>query len=445
VTDLKFAFVEEPSNLPQVIVDLNASDDAYLSAEDFDPGVPGFEGGPESVGGRDTYRTMQYTFVIRGSYSIVAPVLQNVARELVRPRGWLMLQATPSSEPMFLRYYKTEQQEGLGWEESDFETWTLPVSLDCDPWFTGPLTTAFSGATFSSNPTLSNGLFVDVPPVKGDFDTPVILWTPDATNLNNRWLTTETDPPITGIYYAEAEAGTLGTDTALVANDANYSGAGSNSVETSFATDSTLIPRITNLALPSGTPIGNYRVLAVVRSSNNTSVYRVKVSGGQEVTWTPGGTSRATVSLGVVSVPAASALPFIGYGDASAASSSVDLYAGRDSGTGLLRFDYIRLVPAWQQSLYVTGLDTGSTPAVLDGVNRTSYYLSTASPLDSAAKFLSTVPTGIPIGTGWPMLSPGKKTRLHFGPKPAPVLAATATTLSGAYYPKYLHLRPDGS
>lgn len=434
------SFVDAPIASPTTLVALNPSDALYVTAEDFDPGVPTFEAAPDSVGGVYGFREASFKVVLKGAYSAVAASQQAIAQQLVAARNWLMLDMGGTSKKMFLRTHRTAQAS-LAWQQSDFGEWELPVALQCDPFICGQREDLATHTV--ANGVTGTDFMYSVTGIKGDAPAPTVIWTPTLwSTFQPAFLGCSTVAPV----FIEAETGANGTATTSVTATATYS----NSAGKLFTpTGTSNTDRITGLTIPAGTPAGAYRVFARVKKSVAGDVFTASfaVTGlalAADDFTTQADTEFQIVDMGLFSVPEANA----GYaGVLATAAISINIVSARVSGTGTLGFDWFALVPASGET---TTEGWGSPQAgttgsfVFDSRTSDTYSTTNASgPFDPTVA-VPLLDNGVQPKGGFPRLWPGVTNYLTYL-RTDPIPLTTTTSLRGSYWPQYLHIRPDST
>jgi hypothetical protein len=254
---------------------------------------------------------------------------------------------------------------------------------------------------------------------------------------------------------------TQGTDTSVHANNASFSGAGSNWSRTTFATVASAVQRLSMAAWPSSASVdarGTYRVF--LRNSHTVAgdSIDVQLQWGitssvifNDVVRLSANTNLQYTDLGLVQIPA-------GFDPVYDGPSGVELpvsgaffavSARRNSGSGNLDMDCLLFVPADDRLQFVKWpASAGGTDIfILEGGPRPSAYCTSA-----AGNLLSTQPIEL-VGGGL-MLTPGRTNRLFFVRDLGTGVAAAGTgdsltattTITPSYFPRYLlPVRPVAS
>jgi hypothetical protein len=312
-----------------------------------------------------------------------------------------------------------------------------------------------------------NGLYFDVDGVKGDVEALAKIELSGAgSDMAPILAVRRHGTPANITPVVQAEAGTLGTDTTIVA-DSNFSGG--SKARCSFGTDAGMVTRLT-VTLPStgGQPYvdrrGRYRILLVAASSAGSTTYaiRMKVDSqygaaalltGDPVTWAATDTSRRVIdlsgALGLLQVPLGQDPIYDGYGAEKEVSAvPVQIQAQRVSGSGSLDLDYVIALPADEElcnvgQIYTTG---GAYDAALDGMRRSIWV-----PYNSAIGEVHAYGASpIPKMGGFLRLAPGQVNRIWLlrpdavgtGTIKGPDTKTRTTTVRVTYWPAYLSWAP---
>lgn len=462
-------FVDSISATPTVRLDLN--DEAYFWVKRFDAPPPrvrrsmannamrdGIHVGSSSYGERVLTIELES---IQANQDLAAVQMQRLWRELDRANNWIRYQPNGLTKPVFFRTYRsdTSQLEDVI-AQAAMRTFTIEVLAE--PFALG-LKESLGPYTVNNDPAAaSNGCYVDLPTILGDVPTPLVLWD-DAASDAGRYLVATHASSAVPLIFSQAESMALGTDTTNPGGgpDALMSGTGTNNyARTSFATDATMQVRLT-WTVPA-TAVGTYRVVAFVRTS---AAGLAEYSLGCSLTATPGGvgvagvefvppgvggtTARAVVDLGLIDfsqgVP-----PAVGYGAIvnAFATQALYLYASRVSGTPSLDWDAVALLPVGGQSgetfqpQMLLTVNLGANP-VVDGVAEVVSARTVAGdPTTGAATFAH---SSFGVVGGFPLAQPAVANRLFLVRAAADgtSLKATTTAVTGAYWPRYVHVRPE--
>lgn len=382
-----------------------------------------------------------------------ATQLQLLSRELDRPTNVLRWRPDPTLPAVYFRTFRSPDyalaaDHGINRHE-------FTVQLVAEPFSIG-VREDIAPVTVNSNPVSSNGRFWDITGVKGDVETPLMITIPAASLdvCQTVFGVRRRGTPSAAPFVIQAEAMSVGADTALGANSATYSGAGNNNMVTTFAVSPGLFARLT--ATASAFPAtsvdirGTYRVFAratipstIVQASFRL-VHGIRRTTNATVTYTSGGVlATTTIDLGLVQIPEGVDPGTLGYSGAQipAIPPYLEVQASRISGSGSVTWDYIVLVPADDCfSIVSWGLSPSTGPPdrmVFDGVSRTVYNI------DSSGNIFDGTTTSF-VGNP-PMVSPGVTNRIAMLRNVTPngvdaVTGSVAVTV--AYWPRYLTVRP---
>lgn len=375
---------------------------------------------------------IELTLIKEASEDLAATEMQKLWRELDRPSNILRYQPEGMTKPVFFRAFRSD----VGDLE---ELWTAPkartISLEvlAEPFALG-LREELGPYAFNNDPAAGSGPYSFVVPqanALGDVPAPFLMVTTSATT-KGMWVATGAP-----VAY-QAESCSLLTDTTNPGGgpDVAMSGAGTNNfVRTSFATAA----MTSRLQTP--TQFGLFRIAAVVRRSDATSVINVRASvasypvTGDTVT-VPLTTNRQVVDLGVIQVGNSSVTLNTSLA-VSGASSAVNIQAQRVSGAGTLDWDAIVFIPASTQTL-LSLFDT----ARLGNFDSTTEMV-VGSNGDLLAGF-SAAEIGKTSG-GFPVITPAQSNTFTLLYQCAPGeshLKATSLSVKVHYHPRYLFVRP---
>jgi hypothetical protein len=392
-------------------------------------------------------RTIQLMLSVNAaSADATATQLQTFYRELNRPGNFLRWQQE-TTNPVFFRTFRTSADEVLDLGKIDGTRKLLSVAFLAEPFAYGTLETPVSAVTVSTDPAAgSNGCFVDVTGVKGDVESPALISFPgSAVGIGVQTLTAvrRRGTPANLPFFLQAEAMTQGTNTTVQANDANFSGSGSNYSRCTFTTASDQIRLSTTTLGTSGVDLrGRYRVFLRYRKNTSSDGVNIRLLWGDSLSMvendiyaTPASTSFRAADLGEISLPFGFDPIYAGDGTELSVSNAVNIEvrAERTSGSGTLDFDVLVFVPAddrlaiteWANALETHVLDARDTSVyVRDGSNR---VVSSAAPH---------------IPGGYPLLSPNQTNRIFLLRSIAVWTLTTMSSVSVSYYPRYLTVRP---
>jgi hypothetical protein len=452
-------FVDSIAASPTVRLDLNSvSSNLMVSAGGIDLSPPPFreavastllQDGDQVAAGAFGNRTVKLPLklVYAASTDAAATAIQNLARELNRPRNILKVQLDGATSPVFFRTYRAPNfvLSMLGLLLTANTEITLEIPAEYAAY--GLLETPVSAVSVSTDPAAgSNGCFVDVTGVKGDVESPALISFPgSAVGIGVQTLTAvrRRGTPANTPFFLQAEAMTQGTNTTVQANDANFSGSGNNYSRCTFTTASDQIRLSTTTLGTSGVDLrGRYRVFLRYRKNTSGDGVNIRLLWGDSLSMvendiyaTPASTSFRAADLGEISLPFGFDPIYAGDGTELSVSNAVNIEvrAERTSGTGTVDFDVLVFVPAddrlaiteWANALETHVLDARDTSVyVRDGSNR---VVSSAAPH---------------IPGGYPLLSPNQTNRIFLLRSIAVWTLTTMSSVSVSYYPRYLTVRP---
>jgi len=384
-----------------------------------------------------------------------ATELQKLARELDRADNFLRYQPSGATKPVFFRLYRSDMSQLEQFTGTPSAIAKPTIELLAEPFFLG-LRETLGPFTVNNDPAAgSNGHYFDVTGVIGDVAAPCVLSDSVAERGFRIMAARQHGTPSSLVFFSQAESMTLGTDTTNPGGgpDAAMSGTGANNfVRTSFATAS-MQTRLTWNPTDAETR-GTFRLIAVVRRSDSTSVINVRTSAPQtnSAVATALSTSRQILDLGLVS--GTGATPTVpGYGSAqiSPVFSSVNIQAERVSGAGTIDWDYAALVPAdeWQMSSFMQG--TTVADLVIDAVQEQVYRIADSTVLFTTGATESTSIDSLPVAGGFPRVVPDQTNRFywyHTADTVAPKLTmgkASLGTITVDYWPRYMFVRPSAT
>jgi hypothetical protein len=469
------AFVSAPSDTPTVTLSLTDTVNAIM-VNGFTLGAPTFEAAPHSIGAEYGERTVSFTVQVTGTYSTAATAMQNVSRQLLIERNWLMVDWPASAQPMFLRTYRTGQA-ALEWENSGANIWELPVTLVCDPFLYGPLQTV-GPVTITNNPASgTNPMWYKFGAIMGDAPTGLrVTVTPSASwqDFTPLMATTAFDPSVTvtGPVFWQTNGFTFGGATATGPTGATYSGSNSVSVTpASFQPTAVLGGQRLSGVAPTTVIPGTYKVLLRVSRSDTVSTFAFNLGTLSGSTYTypnpdvimAQGTSTAVgfstwVDLGEITLPFGAGnvdLADIGTITAPSISLRASHVGPAGSGTTSAYLDVFLLIPVDTAATvdsaicrtYFVGNGPGSTTsAVWDNARVPSQFrsyvsgsLTTQSPPRIDGRFMRLIPGYTNV---FHLVQQTEISSSTSAVNNTDSVTATAS-VTFQYYPLYLHMRPD--
>jgi hypothetical protein len=451
-------FVDQPVASPTVLLDMNDGNTWQIRGGDnFKLPSPPLkrtvaantmtDGGMLSAAAYDL-RTLSFIVDLFGSTDTARIAqLDALKAQLAKPANLIMHQLQSASFPVFFRTLRSDQYEVDTEISANF--WRVSCDVLAEPFAIG-IRRDLSQVTITNDPASgTNPIRWDITGIVGDSPTPAFVRLSNLGAGNTAVLATRSvNNPTAVTVFAQAESGTMGTDTTTQANDVNFSGTGNNWTRTTFATNANFVTRAV-LSVPTASSAealrGRYRVFLRCRASAAGSVFSVRWSQndgladaipGPTATFS-GGTSLALFDLGVLEFPAASSAPTtIGYSGLAAAyaAPTLAIQVGRTSGTASFDMDYVYLMPADERLCSVN--QTQATGfLVLDGPNDTTYGMASGTTPFGSTRTIDQGGGMVPRYGGLPMLVPGVTQRWHLI-IPGPAITSTKT-VDVSYWPRW--------
>lgn len=389
-----------------------------------------------------------------------ATILQNLARELVRPTNILKVQLDAATAPVFFRTFAAPDYTIAMLRLLLASNTTIELTIPAEPFAYG-LKETISAVTVNDDPAAgSNGMFWDITGVKGDVETPANLVLPtgnlyDSGDPISVLAIRRRGTPSNVPFVLQAETGTtLGTDTTLPGNDAVMSGAGSNYARCSFSTNTSMIRRVYLDPFPTAASVdnrGRYRVFACVRRSSGTGGVNVQLgytsnTAGvlvvNDAVPTATVTARHHIDLGLISYPTGLDPVTDGYSNVEypVRGRYLEIRAERTSGSSNLDIDYLLFVPADDNLALIDWGDAVLTTNefVVDSVHELVFTQTNGTDQVFGSK-----PTA--VAGGFPTISPGVTNRMYFirrTGRGATTTKSETTAVEVQYWPRYLFIRP---
>lgn len=432
-------FVGQPVSSPTVLLDMNNGLTWKTLGGDFFklPSPPLkrsiaqnalTDGGIVSSAAYDL-RTLAFTLELSGSTEDTRiGQLDDLKAELAKPANLLMYQATDSSHPVFFRTLRSDEYE-VDTQFIPGEVWRVACEVLAEPFAIGIRHDIASSVTVTNDPASgTNRTFFDLTGVRGDSPSPAVVRVGTALSASNPLIMAQrtANNPTSLTLFAQAESGTMGTDTTVQSADSAMSGSGSNYVRTSFSTSSSLVARLT-VTLPTGSDAaalrGRYRVYVRTRTSATGSQFTMRflqndgVNGPQTTFASLASTEFRHVDLGVIDTPGVSPAPAtIGYSGLATqmATQPLAIQIQRNSGTATIDMDYVILMPA-DERLSVTGRSAlqANSFVVVDGPNEVAYGMPSGTSLFGSTRTVDAGGGMVSLFGGAPMLVPGVTNRLY--------------------------------
>jgi hypothetical protein len=413
---------------------------------------------PAAAYGNRTLKIPLYTIGLTAD--AVATLLQNLARELVRPENILKVQLHGASSPVFFRTFAAPDYTFSMLRLLLTAKTQVVLEIPAEPFAYG-IKETISAITVNEDPAaVSNGMFMDLTGIKGDVETPCKLILPtgnlyDAGDPISVLAVRRRGTVANAPFVLQAETGTsLGTDTTLPGNDAAMSGSGSNYARVSFSTSATMVRRIYIDPYPITAAVenrGTYRVFACVRRGSSSGSINLQLgytSGTagilvqNDAVPTALVTARHHVDCGLVTFPTGPDPVYDGYSgvEVSVRGRYLELRAERTSGSSNLDIDYLLFVPADDALALIDWGDAilTSNEFVIDGIHEMVYTQNVTLDQVYGAK-----PTT--VAGGFPMITPNVTNRVYFirrTGRGATVTKSETTAIEIQYWPRYLVVRP---
>lgn len=464
-------FVTAPAAAPVTVLDINQPDDGmYVLGDDFDLGAPQWQTEPGTVGGDDGYREVSMTVAVDGSYTDAADAYAALGRVLQRRDGWLMVQRGAEYQPMFLRWYRTAPQP-LDWQLWHINTYRLRLTLTCDPYLYGaPIT--LPDVTISNRPDSgTNRMFVQWPAAtfKGDAPAPLrvsVAPSGDWHGYQPLMATAALEPgqAQSAPYWYDLTVANGWDAGSNVGADVSAAGFVGGSYR-EFTSGGTLAARLTGDLTPAPPP-GTYKALLRVATTGDDTTFDVRLGQYYSGTQIRYGDTKTLVrplvttdayhtwmDLGEFGIPFGAAdLDVTDIG--TVATTTVEIQAAKVGGASL-RFDALLLIPvdtaattdAVVQVSRFRGLGLTTTRSgVWDGFRRrfAAYDSGSLANLQQPE-----------VRGGWLRVTPGVANVFHLIQQTQVDTPADTTVddddeivntavATFTYYPRYLHLAPDG-
>lgn len=455
-------FVDSIAASPTVRLDLNDRT-AWGMGDETSFGIPPLRRSTsgsltqngEYVGG-SAYGNRELNLVLHlfSTGDTAATQLQALQRQLDLPTN--LLQYTPGgvTNTVFFRTFRTSPDS----VRFDPARKQVRVTVLAEPFALG-IREDIASVTVRNDPTLTNGLFMDVTGIKGDVETPLFIEYTRGATYFQRGLAVGVRPKGSLSAYPtifrQAESLTMGTNTTVTA-DATFSG--SSKARCTFGT-ATMLTRVSGKFPQSTEPagaecLGAYRVFVRVVKTVGTDVMNMRVGASLDSASNIVYERAVAVPVAASTSPILMDLGVISIGDVFPASPGYDttpyraetlptllIEAERVSGTGNLDIDFVALVPAdyrYGKWSTVSTTTDASARAVVDGVNEITYggkALTGTTP----GVFAETSIAG--LTGGYPTVMPGDNRLVIVDPDYSNDLAATNAIVL-RYWPKYLLARP---
>lgn len=450
-------FVDTPTSSPAVLLDMNNGGTwKTLGGEFFDVSPPPLkrsivsnamnDGGLQTAAAYEL-RELKFTIEMTGATEADRNTqLTQLGAELAKPTNLIMYQPVDGTNPVFFRTLRSDDYRANR-QFIPGKAWRVECSVLAEPFAIG-IRRDLSQVTVTNNPaSVTNPARWDITGIVGDSPTPAFLRISDLGASGILFLAQRTaNNPTALTHFAQAESGTMGTDTSVVANDALFSGAGSNKVTTTFSTSTSLVTRMTlNIPTASSSEAlrGRYRV--ILRGQRGTSGaefnMRFRVPGTDVVVGptnnsTGTNTSLQHFDLGVVEFPSVTAAPTtIGYSGLTAgyAQPQAEIQIQRVSGSGSFHSDYVYLLPADERCCAVAQI-AASGFLILDGPNDATYAMASGTTAFGSTRTVDNAGGLVPRVGGLPMLVPGVTNRMYMLTQGS---VTSTETVDVSYWPRW--------
>lgn len=462
-TPITWQFVDQPIASPSVLFDMNNGSTTRV----LDPGPQtptpqlnrSFASNAMTDGGvlsSAAYqnRELKFTVWLNGvSLSAKTAQLDALKAQLAEPSNLIMYSLPGWSFPVFFRTFRSDDYVVDNKGGAAGAEWRVSCNVIAEPFAIG-VRRDLSTVTVTNNPASgTNPIFWDITGVAGDSPTPAFVKIGTALNAGVPLILAQrtVNNPTALTVFAQAEAGTVGTDTTVQATDANMSGSGSNFVRTTFTTAS-LTTRLT-VTIPTATDAaalrGRYRVFVRVRTSATGSTFTLRYLQNPAGPDSVNGPITSLVSLvntefrhldlGVVEFPTAGPYPVSpGYSalPAQMVTQALAIQAGRNAGTATLDMDYVYLMPADERFLVAARNATQANSSIcIDGPNEMAYCQPTGATPFGSTRTVDNAGGMCFLFGGVPMLVPNTTNRWHMI-RGSSAISATST-VDVSYWPRW--------
>ncbi|MFE9192064.1 hypothetical protein ACFYL6_20910 [Micromonospora sp. NPDC007208] len=455
---------------PGVRLDLNNEAPWAAPYEGFDASPPALRRAAASTLLRDgsvypasAYDDRMIRFRLELHADDAVAQLQALAAEVDRPRNILKWQPDDAAQPVHFNTIRspmgriTEVPGGGNLRLFEVELLAEPFALGAQQ-ILAPITInndPLVGATAPQHVT------IPAAQVLGDVDTPAVLRVGASAVVGRQSLMAVRSRNLSGSFWSlQMEDGNNQTDTTEPGNDVTMSGTSNNYTRTTFATNATMVNRVTFPVFPLGgftssAYRGTYRPFLRYRKSVAGDVIRVRMLWGGVST--PGAVVGRTVTLAqstdrryidldtLVSLPAGADPETDGYSGLLWPASGVPLaiQAERVSGSGNLDMDLLMFVPADERLCLVSWPDSLTGLGVVDGIREMAYEQA----WDDASAGPGPIgdALGIPVVGLFPQLAAGEDNRLYVMPNVGTTgtqdSISESVSVYPTYWPRYLYAR----
>lgn len=429
-------FVATPDTDAQVLYRFHINvGTAYVAHDGFDAGVPEWRGSPRATGATEGYRTLRFSHLIEANYDTAGQALSTLARLLVADDGWLLVQLTEASRPVWFRTWRTTpgglSLERVRLSETREEVdgkFKIDMSLAADAYAVGARQTLATEVVMNNDPTEFTvfGDLAVLGEVQGDAPAPAVVEVEWGTARGNTYLLQSMSPPAD--YLSGPTSGTFILEDATADSTVNTGSQVADSLylggtyqPTAFPTGPGDVASFTwdDLSTPArqwfivmrwapdavGGSIRARATLTVGTGFGLTGANAV-LTASLEANDTD--SSQYTV-LGVMRIPQTGAPDELLAGASGATYQLAIELLDRDLGTEEINFDAV-VMYAWDdkvRSLYVTTTDSdsdGGVPHNVDGEYEAVYLIDA---------FGNTYPDQFSVAGAFPLLRPGETNVLH--------------------------------
>lgn len=461
-------FVDSIATSPSVLLDLNASP-LFVDVKDVDLSPPEYDQswsnnslahGSRMAWEKAVNRVLKIPLhIVSSTVAAHETAITNLGNRLAK-NGILKVQY--GNTPIYFRTFGNPKY-AMKIRRALQDSSTINLEIAAEPFGYGPrIEVPNSPFTVSNNPALANGCFFDVVGISGDVPTPLLIVSQNTgasgapSGLVNKWLHVGTRRRGTPSNYSnvvQAEGMLASTDTALTTNAA-FSGAGSNGMRVTFATNAAMTVRLSDqfpaADVASVDIRGEYKVYARCSKTTAADTIDVQLRYGtgvvnhisNDVQRCPAGvTGPFFLDLGKVPIPIGPDPMIHGFSgvELRAKLAWVGLYAQRVAGSGNLDIDYLYFVPADDQTLIVKFPSTDTTYAIDGTTDGGGAVYGSSLALDEV--FTSASMAQVIGGGGFPEVIPGVTNRIHWlrniDPNGTTDAVGDTTVLKVYYWPRW--------
>lgn len=454
-------FVNQPVAAPTVAVDMNAWEILINMDKSFRVDAPPLRrqfnqnsmvDGALLTSSAFENRVLEFSLAFQGSVMQKATNFNRVLAELAKPSNLLMYQPNESMPPVFFRTFKSDDI-AIQHRGGSKGAWAMDCKVIAEPFAIGLRVDKVAGAVITNDPAAgTNPMRLDISGIIGDVASPAYVRMSTLSAGGRLVMSQRTvNNPTAVTVFAQAESGTMGTDTTTQANSALFSGSGNNFTRTTFVNNSIAVNRLT-LAVPSASSPealrGKYRVFMRCRSGSAVATaYLLRYQAGTNDFFTGpqvryvGGTAQAFthLDLGVIEFPLVTAAPpVLGYSNLPAGytQQTIVIQGSQVSGTAPLDIDYVYLLPADERMCAVhQPVTVAGGYIVLDGPQDAVYGMASGTTPFGATRTVNNAGGLVSRIGSLPMLIPGVVNRWHLIDTDDAITATN--TLDVYYWPRW--------